>query len=538
MPDGGITSGQAILGAAGIGAASSGLSAALAGQRSQTGVTNQLPPELARLYAIQGNQFQQLAPLQTALQLGATGAFGLQAPNQFAPALETLRSRGVDPSRALKLLQDYGKGVYSGRPEDRDILLEVDQYGSTPNQLSNVLARGAPSTSGTNEAAARLAQELQQSLTQAGQQQDIYQTVSLSPFVQALQSSFTQRPEESAYASRVGQVADPLAELLSGRYNQFRTFSDDLSSRALDTGSAARGMVDNPLDTALLTALTQSLPGIPRAANELVNAPLDIESILGPMRREWNQTIAPNIRTSAIQYGAPRGGAESELFARAGERFSAAGTEAIARQELNRRAQTLQGANLMTDATARGGMLAQAMLQDELNKRWQGLQGYDTALRGQTLAGQTQATALTGAQQIAPLLQALRLAGPQAQAQYAAQGRQLEGQRASVPYDLLRGASVQVPGIPQYPTSSFRTGEETPTTLARIGEGVGGVGQGALLMALMNQGGGGTPYVSLNALNQGYPGMNFTGAELTGANRALDAYGSGPSWWDNLFSTV
>lgn len=483
MPDGGIATGPAILGAAGIAGLSSGLTGAFAGQRTSASQTNAIPPELAQLYGLQGQQYRQVSPLQAALQQGMAGAVGLKTPNPFAPALTKLSQQGITPEQALQVTQDYGKGIFRD-PHAKDILLALDAYASTPNQLSNVLERGAPATVGTNQVATQLASELQQAMAQSGQpgqlspQEQIYQSVDMSPLADALRGSLTLRPEETAYAGRVGEVADPLARALESRTSGFLSGMDDITR-------SVRGMTDNPLDTALLSSYAQRLPGIPQGANDVVNAPLDTASILNPLSRAFTETVAPEIRSAAIRYGSPGAGGEQELLRRAAGNFGSQASEALARQEINRRNQILQGAQLSTTATAQGGTLAQALMQGELNRRWQGLQGFDTAIKGQS-AGMDAALRST------PLLQALLLAGPQAQAQLAGQQRQLAGARAQVPLNLIQGTNIQVPGVPNYPGSSVKTGAEDPSLLARIGEGAGGLGNAALLMALLGKGGGQT----------------------------------------------
>lgn len=400
--------------------------------------TNQIPPEQARLLNLQGTQFSALTPLLTALGLGKAGALGVKMPNRFTPALDTLSARGITPDQALKITQDYGKGIYSGTPQDRDILLALDAYGTAPDQLSNVLVRGAPSSAGTNQAATRLADELHQAMTQTGQQQDIYSDVSLSPLVKALQASLRLSPSEEALPEQIGQTANPLASRLAARTGQFQDNADLIRRLAMEQGPA------------LQTRMT----GLTKEGLDMTRAPLDSDAMLFDINQQMERNILPEVRAAAIRAGqAPdvNSSGYSRLLGDVSRQYGGKVAQTFAENELNRRNAFLNALNI-----GQRGELGAGMLD----------------VQGLTLGQAASADALNAERTAIPTLMQLLLAGPEATAQLAATKRTLAGQEAAVPYNLLTGADLTPGAMPQYPTSSSMTESREPSVGTQVGSGL------------------------------------------------------------------
>ena len=152
-----------------------------------------------------------------------------------------------------------------------------------------------------------------------------------------------------------------------------RTIGQQVGS--LFPGGRTGDLESNPLIQAYRSYLSPSqaerdLPGtlsqyagpIGSYLSEQAMAGLDTDAILGPLQRAFTQTVAPEIRSSALRAGAPGGSVEGDLFSRASGEFGAQGAEALSRAELARRSVAGQigplGASLQTmgpEAAARLG---------------------------------------------------------------------------------------------------------------------------------------------------------------------------------------
>lgn len=457
----------AVAGATALGSLGLGVSNSLSGSRTGNVTAGQLSPEQRALYGVQANQYSQTAPLQSALAMGQAGQIGIQ------PGFQNFASQ-FDPSQVSQYLRTIKNSTdmpQPGTPEYAQLSGAIRTSPTFANAPLADLLKGAPFSAATVGELNSLAGEVAAN-GQYPQAMSPYQFTENSPLANALRESLTQRPEESAYAQAVGDVTRPLASNLQDAYSQFRNFSTDLSRRAA---------TDNPLDSALLGALQNA----PNEAQNTVRQSLFSDATLLPLQRAFKETIAPEIRSAAIMNGSPGGGGHQELLTRASGRFGEDAAAALAREELNRRQQILQGGQLGVTST-------NAALTADLNRRWQQLQGM-------SVAGTQQNALMDAAMKGTPLLQALQLAGPQAQAQYATQGRQLAGQRAMVPLSLLQGQNIQIPGMPTYPGTQTQTGFNDPSVASRIGEGIGGVSQAGLLYALLQKPGQTQPYQPLPA---------------------------------------
>lgn len=132
--------------------------------------------------------------------------------------------------------------------------------------------------------------------------------------------------------------------------------------------------------------------------------PLDVESTLAPLLRQFEEQTLPAIRSKAIQLGAPGGSREGGLTEQALRALGTGAGEALGRLELGRRGQeisavqTLGGLGLgergqdITQALGFGGLGLQQRGQD-IGQRQQdisqglGLGGLGLQQRGQTISG-------------------------------------------------------------------------------------------------------------------------------------------------------
>ena len=105
-----------------------------------------------------------------------------------------------------------------------------------------------------------------------------------------------------------------------------------------------------------------SLAGTLTSLGERAAQPFSYEAYLEPLRREFMQTIAPEIRASALRVGAPGGSGEMESMTRAGERYAESAASAFerARQTEN---QSIGLAGALAQDAAAGGELSRALAQ-------------------------------------------------------------------------------------------------------------------------------------------------------------------------------
>lgn len=180
--------------------------------------------------------------------------------------------------------------------------------------------------------------------------------------------------------------------------------------------------------------LIASLRGIQGDIQSNASEPLASDRLLGPLSRAFTETVIPEIKSASIRAGAPGGSVEQDLFERAVGRFGSEATDVLAQNELRRR----------------------------------------------TLAN----LALNQAAGFTPLLQQLQLQEPQGEAALAGQERSLQFRGATLPLELLLGATggnFNAPGIPLPGGAVETTAQSGPTTGGQIGSGI----TSALTLALL-----------------------------------------------------
>ena len=395
------------------------------GGTTSSEVTQNLPPELARLYGLQAQQFRQTFPLQQALTEGEAGQIGFTRGPQPTKRVQTgwrpvnlaaqpgQEGFTIDPrvrdAQLRQRIQEMADEGSLGRPwtQAERHAIASEQTALEPQILA--LQGGAGPGSGRNPLEEAVFQDVPDpeavpSWTYTGQ----------SPLISALQSSFTLRPEELALPGRIRDINAPLLASLQGGTTDYGDFTKTLSESIL------RG----------------------------ADRPLDDEAMLFRLNEQFGRNILPEVRSAALRMGHSPDVTSSgyqRLFGDVSRQYGGAVTDVLARSELGRREQTT---------------------------------------RAQTLANLVRTGGQENLRASLPLLQALGLSGPQAEAMLAASLREAEGQRAMVPLDLIRRNRIQPPGLPNFPIGQTTAGSNVPTTGAQVGAGL----NQALLLALLGQG--------------------------------------------------